>query len=314
MLSGATATWLGQDGHDYVGYLPLPGGNGVQDIHVVLADLPQILSIATVDVEGLGGGQWVSGGSPNSWLADVVRPPGSTTADLYIEPYQADGGRPYNIHLHYDDGSSDSLWVNGGPVDPNLRMPQAAAQLAWLGQDGHDLVGDGPAVGPDGIQDAHLALTGLEPGDPIDSATLTGPDGLAWAFGLNPQGDSNAELVRTSDGSTTADLYINPPINLAGKPLTLTIDYANNKTDAASVVAGTTDPTLRMPSPAPFAIAGVRSPPLGRAGRLITHRAGDVHARRVRHPLRAFDRRRRPERPVRPRLGLQGGGLVPLRR
>lgn len=280
LLSGntPTATWLGQDGRDFVGYSPNPGGNGVQDIHIGLSGLAEGRSIVSADVQGLGGGEWTSRGGPNSWLADVVRAPGSSGADLYIEPYQADQGRPYNIHLNYDDGTSDSLWVNGGPVDPNLRMAHAAVQVAWVGQDGRDLVGDGPAVGPDNVQDVHLAVSNLSAGVPVLAAKLTGPGGLAWEVGLNPGGNSNAELVRASDASTTADLYINPSVNLSGQTLTLTLTYPNNKTDTAAVVAGKNDPGLRMPPPAPVAIrtAGVSATWAGQdntspAGRGNTH-------------------------------------------
>ena len=55
----ATAAWIGQDGHDFAGGATPGAGNGVQDVHIALANLPANLSIATVDLIGDGGGEWV---------------------------------------------------------------------------------------------------------------------------------------------------------------------------------------------------------------------------------------------------------------
>ena len=249
-----TATWLGQDGHDLVGYSAQPGGNGVQDIHIAIAGLPAGRTITYADVGGLGGGDWQYNGSPSTWLADIVRAPGATTADLYIEPYQTDSGRPYEIKLTYDDGSTADFWVNGGPVDPNLRMPQTSLQASWLGQDGHDQAGAGPGVGPDGIQDVHLAIAGLSTTDAIAGIAVTGPNTETWQYGPDPQGAWDAELVPRAGDSSKADLYLAPPGDLNGQTLTLTVTYASGKTDSAAVVAGPTDPALAMPAPAPVAI------------------------------------------------------------
>ena len=256
LLAGSSpaATWIGQDGHDLVGYSSRPGGNGVQDIHIALTGLPADRTITAADVAGLGGGDWQYAGPPSSWLADIVRAPGATAADLYIEPYQQDSGRPYNISLTFDDGSTANFWVTGGPVDPNLRMPQAALQATWIGQDGHDLTGAGPGVGPDGIQDAHLTIAGLSTADAIAGLAVAGPGGEAWQYGPDPQAAWNAELAVHADDPSKADLYLAPPGNLNGQTLTLTVIYASGKTDAVTVVAGPTDPASAMPAPAPVAI------------------------------------------------------------
>jgi len=256
LLAGGdpAATWIGQDGHDLVGYSARPGGNGVQDIHIVLSALPAGRTVTDADVAGLGGGDWQFAGPPSSWLADIVRAPGSTAADLFIEPYQRDSGRPYELKLTYDDGSTADFWVTGGPVDPNLRMPSAALQAAWIGQDGHDLTGAGPGVGPDGLQDAHLAIGGLSTTDAVVAIAVAGPGGESWEYGPDPQAAWNAELAAHADDPSKADLYLAPPRDLNGQTLTLTVTYAGGKTDTATLIAGRTDPGLRLPAPAPVAI------------------------------------------------------------
>jgi hypothetical protein len=275
---GLSASWLGQDGHDLVGPSSVIGPSGVQDIHILLSGLPAGKQVAFADVQPLGGGDWEFNGPSGPWAADLVRSSGASTADLYIEPYQQETGRPFNINLRYDDGTTDTVWLNGGVADPNLRMPQAAVQASWIGQDGSDLVGIGPSVGPDGLQDLHLALSNLSPSVAIASATLSGPAGLDWQSGVNLAGDSNAELIRNSADPTRADLYFQSNQDLAGQALTLDLAYANGKTDTTTIVAGASDPNLRAapPAPPPTIVSGVTALWLGQDGLNLVG-PGDVH-------------------------------------
>src|SRR6478609_8144208 len=150
LLSAApsTANWIGQDSHDLVGPSSAPGPDDVQDMHIALAGLPTGLSIVQVDVEGAGGGRWTLDTSATSaWAAALVRTSGATTADLYIEPYQVETGRTFDITLTYSDQTQAGITCVGGAADPNLRMPAAALTAFWIGQDGRDLTGPGAAVG-----------------------------------------------------------------------------------------------------------------------------------------------------------------------
>ena len=254
LTGGPTGAWLGQDGHDFVGPSSTPGADGVQDIHVAISNLPAGETIASADVQGLGGGEWEYNGPYGPWAAAIVQQPGATTADLYFEPTQVETGRPFQITLKYADGTSSDFWIQGGTADPTLRMPQASLQAQWLGQDGHDLTGTTPAVGPDGFQDVHLALSGLSANIPINAATIDGPNGQSWSYGLNHEGDANAELVRNPTDQTKADLYFSPTTNLNGQTLNLTILYSTNQTDSTSIVAGADDPKSAMPASTPIAI------------------------------------------------------------
>ena len=274
-LLALSGTWLGQDGHDLVGYSSTPGGNGYQDIHIALSGIDPARTIVAADVEGLGGGQWLYNGPPSSWLADIVRAPGSTTADLYIEPYQQDSGRPYDVQLTYDDGTKVDVWVNGGPVDPNL--PVAALSASWLGSNGTDLVNPSPSVGPDGVADARIGLTGLSASSTIASVSVAGPNGLVWRSGLGSGGAWDMEVTPVAGDATRATLALAPPSNLAGQTLTVTVAYADGKSATATVVAGATNPSASLAAPAPFTLrsaSGVSGAWIGQDGQ---DAAGDVH-------------------------------------
>ncbi len=274
-LSG---TWLGQDGHDLVGLSYQPGPDGIQDIHMEVSGLKAGVAVASAEILPWGGGEWWYNGPSGSWAAAWVQPPGSTTADVYVDPYTVETGRSFFIIVNYDDGTSDGVTIAGGTADPNLWMPADAMALGWDGQDGHDLAGDGPDVGPDGIQDAHVTLGNLQAGSAIVSATLTSSSGQSWSFGTNPALRENAELVRTSSAATTADLFFDPIVDLAGQSLTLTVAYDSGKTSTATLLAGPTDPALAMPSPAPVPLSwgAISAGWVGQDGLDLTG-PGDVH-------------------------------------
>jgi hypothetical protein len=153
-----TGRWIGQDGHDLVGCFANPGKSDIQDLHFVLQGLPARARIVSAVVHGGGGGEWKFNGPPNSWLALIEKAPGATTADVYVEPYIVEKGRLFEFQLTYDDGSKGVCFVQGGKADPNLRTAAARMEVRWIGQDGSDRATTSPNVGPDGLQDVHLAL------------------------------------------------------------------------------------------------------------------------------------------------------------
>jgi hypothetical protein len=280
--SGPSATWLGQDGHDLVGGpSPSQPADGVQDIHIAITGLPAGRTVALAVVMGAGRDAWAyNAPSWNPWTAALLRAPGASTADLFINPIRVETGRVFQIQLVYDDQSTSVFYLNGGTADPGLRMPGDAVKAAWLGQDGQDWTGPGPGVGPDGFQDVHLALSHLAAGMPIDSVTVTAPSGTAWQSGLNPDLDGNAQLIRNAGDPTRADLYFSPVGNLAGQTLTVRVVYDDGQVDldSTTVVAGPTDPSLRMPRPAPVALTwgGFAASWVGQDGQNLEG-PGDVH-------------------------------------
>ena len=128
--SSPSGRWIGQDGNDRVGPNSSGVPDGIQDIHIVLNGLNANRAITFVDVQGLGGGDWQYGGPYGPWRASLVRAPGSTSADLYLQPYQAETGRAFFVTIQYDDASRISFWLTGGKADPTLKDPKVGSPAA----------------------------------------------------------------------------------------------------------------------------------------------------------------------------------------
>ena len=207
---------MGQDGNDLVGGKPGPSKNDYQDVHLQVRGIPPNRRVVETIVKGLGGGEWGSGKTDN-FAALLVRKGNAIQADVYIEPYQRETGREFEVHLKYDDGAEAVAIFPGGKADPSLRLAGVGIEVKWLGQDGQDRAGPSPNVGPDGLEDAHLAIGKLPPKTEVKSVEVTGPGGLAWHSGQNPGGHPGAEFVRNPGDRTRADLYCAPGVDLAGK-------------------------------------------------------------------------------------------------
>ena len=250
------ASWIGQDGHDLAGGLAPHTGNGVQDIHIAISGLPPNNPIASLDVRGYGGGDWpVNLGPYNVYNGALVQPAGSTSADLYLDPYMDEAGRSFDLTITYEDRASVLVSFNGKTADANLRMPADAVSVSWLGQDGQDLTGPTPAVGPDGVQDAHIVLNHLFPGTAVRSVRISASSGVAWESGLNPDLKNNAELIRRGPDPSTADEYFSPDRDLNGQTLRIDVTYEDGKLDHTTFVAGSTSTSLAMPAPVGIALS-----------------------------------------------------------
>ena len=263
-LLSFTATWVGQNGSDFVGSVAR-SPNDYQDVVIHLSGLKT--TVSEIYVQRYSGGAWdyKPSSSTNAFFQASRSYP--KQGDLYLEPYFND---PINywyelIRVSYVDGSTEDYTTlhSGTPVDPNLRDPGRELSAQWLGQDGNDWTGNGPSVGPDGIPDFHLKVSNISAGATVSSLVLTANPGtssaLSWQFGTNPQGYSNAEFlnrVSSGHGTDTADYFANPSPSLNnGAPLSLLITYSDQnrsgKTDTVPTSAGlmvaNIDPTLTMP-------------------------------------------------------------------
>ena len=259
LLAGPQAVWVGQDGHDLVGPYPALSPDGIQDVHIRLTNLPTERTIASLDLRGLGGGQWVDNSSIGPWRAAVERTANSADASVFIEPDRNETGRPFNLVLTFDDGSAADIWFSGGLADPNLRSEAGSLSAEWLGQTGEDRTGPTAAVGPDGWQDALIQLIGLSPNLAITAVRITGPLGKEWVSGRNPQGRANAELIRDAADPSARTIYFSPDRDLNGETLTVDVEYATNQVDEGTVGAGDRMPNLRSLYPTPFQPSSVAS-------------------------------------------------------
>ena len=246
--------WLGQDGHDYCQTSSAPGPNDIQDLHLRLENLPADREIQSLVVRRDGGGEWIVNGKSRSWRGHIIRPPGATMADLYLEPSHREERFRLEGELRFSSGEVARFSVNCGPSDPNLFMPNAQLQATWGGQHGADWTGPGPAVGPDGFEDARLDLAGLSTRLEVAAVTIELPEGPAWEYGLNPKRLRNAELIRQPQDPSRGSLFFSPERDLNGAPLRVRITYKIERTCAITVIAGPTDPVRARPRPPEFRV------------------------------------------------------------
>ena len=259
------ARWVGQDGKDFVGAEPGPAPNGYQDVHVALAGLPAGRKLAKVELKGHGHGAWNNEVS-NKAAVHVAKGARPGTFDLYLEPYQKETGREFELKWQLDDGQAGGLYFPGGKADPSLRVGGAGIEAKWVALGANagasvDRTNPGTGVGPDGLPDAQIALGKLPPGSEVRevAVTLPGAKEPTWRSGSNPQGALGAEFARRADDPTRGDLFFSPTPELAGKKdLQLAVTYADGRGDFLPVAVGKL-PNAR-PAPAPAVVNLAESP------------------------------------------------------
>ena len=273
--------WIGQDGHDYCcGHNRLEPSD-VQDVHVVLGGLDpdrdvEFIDVTTDDQKD----QWQYNAQSFAWKAELKRTKGSRTADLFLEPGRIEAARNYHILIRYQGGATQEAEVRGRKVNHSLRMPGAAVQAKWVGQDRQDRVGPGPSVGPDGLQDARIRLAGVSTKVPIKAMRVSGPSGAKWESGTNPELLPNAEYWPDPKKPGEGDLFFQPDRDLKGQKLKVLVLYTNDTLDSTTLVAGRTEARLKMPESALPKITelSVTAQWLGQDGQDATG-PGDVHVR-----------------------------------
>ena len=177
-LLAFTPTWIGQVGSDFVGTVAR-SPNDYQDIRIHLSGLSN--TVAQIRVQRFTGGAWsyTPGSSTNAFFQ--AAPDDPTRGDLYLEPYFDDPDNFWYelIRVTYVDGSYEDYTQlhSTTSVDANLRVPGRELSAEWLGQDGNDWTGDGPSVGPDGIQDFHLKVANISAGGTVGSLRLVANPG-----------------------------------------------------------------------------------------------------------------------------------------
>ncbi|QEH36819.1 hypothetical protein OJF2_54040 [Aquisphaera giovannonii] len=273
--------WIGQDGHDYVAPNNRREPSGVQDVHLVLEGLDPAREVTHVDVKAESPWNEWEYDRPNfSWKLELKRARGARSADLFLEPGDTEAARTYHFLVEDDAGNKWEFDVRGRKVDRGLRMPGLAMQAKWLGQDRHDRVASGPSVGPDGIQDARIRLSGISAKIAVKSIRIEGQGGTKWQSGTNPDLLPNAEFWADPKTTGAGDLHFQPTRDVKGQKLKVVVRYDNDTEDSATVLAGRLDPKLRMPeTPLPrLTTAAAKAEWLGQDGQ-GPGGPGDVHVR-----------------------------------
>ena len=139
------------------------------------------------------------------------------------------------------------------PLDQVDRIELGAASavlLVWVGQDNHDGVQAGSTAGGTGIQDMHVQCRGIPAARQIVQVVVSGVfAGGAQVWMLDPGNTPfwRLENVRTA-GSSTADLYLEPPAaDCFEQPLDVMLTYDDKTTVKSRFVATThTDASLKV--------------------------------------------------------------------
>ena len=114
----------------------------------------------------------------------------------------------------------------------------------WLGQDGHDFVGDPNSIAPNGIQDVHIALSGLPPGKEITFASITGLGYDAWEY--NRPKNQFAAVIQRKPRGTTADVYIEATHDEKGRQFCVKLTFDDQSVVEVYLPGGRADTNLRM--------------------------------------------------------------------
>ena len=247
-LGRVIVRWLGQDGQDFVGPNNRLEPSDVQDIHLQLTGLDPAREIDFVDVTGQGGDQWHFNQQSFAWKAALKRTRGARLADLFIEPARVESGRTFQIVVRYQDGRTQEASFRGGVASPRVRMPEAKLAARWVGQDGSDWASTGPSVGPDGLQDVRLQVSGISAKVAVRTLLIEDNAGTRWEFGVNPQAHHNAELVLDTKKPSEGNLYFQPTQDMEGRKLKLSIQYVNETVDSCVLSAAGCRPDLATPS------------------------------------------------------------------
>lgn len=144
----------------------------------------------------------------------------TNAAPIPAETYNNEPYYPFNL---------DNLDIAAAPSGTD------GMQAIAIGQDNYDLLGPGTgAAQPDGIQDLHLVLTGLNPGETITSLQVIGTaPGEDWLY---PATQSSAQLViERSAGSTAASLFLAPSVSHLDDTFTIKVSLGQGSTITVSV-------------------------------------------------------------------------------
>jgi hypothetical protein len=186
-FSPVTATLLGQTGEDIAG-TTAESPDGIQDVHIRLSGVQS--AITSVRITDDGSGVWETPYS--GWWIVAIRPQtNASLVDLYFDFWQSTS--TYTLNMAFANGTTQTIQISdAASTPPPPFFSTIAATL--LGQTGEDIAGT-TAESPDGIQDVHIRLSGVQ--SAITSVRITdGGDGVWetpysgwWIVAIRPHTD-----------------------------------------------------------------------------------------------------------------------------
>ena len=240
LSSSFQATWVGQAGVDDVGPWNDLRPSGIQDVEIDLSGLAQNRTITHAIVQGYGGDRWDFQGPAGSWLAEIQRSPGSSSAKLFFEPARQETGREFSVTLTWDDGTTEGVSFPGGTADPNLHMPGQGVAATWIGSTaGVDLTQPSAAIGPDGMTDLQIGLSQLSTRKTIKAIDLVdGSNNWVASYGLNPSRVGSLEFSRNPINPDMGTLTFSVPNRAMTGPMTVQVSYTDGSKETTSCPIG----------------------------------------------------------------------------
>jgi hypothetical protein len=120
----------------------------------------------------------------------------------------------------------------------------------WHGQDRHDYTGNTSAVGPNGVQDIHIALGGLPPRHEIALAVITGHGADEWKYRDPKQLPAFTAVILRKPNAATADVFFEPNRVETGREFCVKLTFDEGTAVEVYLKGGKADPNLRMPEAA----------------------------------------------------------------
>ena len=176
--------------------------DGIQDVHIRLSGVQGTITGVTITGGDLGG-RWETPFNGANWVVAIRPQTNPSLVDLYFDFYRPNSF--YNLNLTFADGSSQTIQTSSGTPTPPPTPPLLSSTVtaALLGQTGEDIVGTTSQI-PDGIQDVHIRLSGVQ--GTITGVTITGGDlGGRWETPFN--GANWVVAIRPQTNPSLVDLY-----------------------------------------------------------------------------------------------------------
>ena len=243
-LLTATVTCIGQDGHDLVGPDASQGPDGIQDLHMQLANLSG--AVSSISIQAPGGFEWATEPDPTgAALAEYFASSTPDQGDLYINPQvksdlppaggtlplggstgslvQLSNGTSLTVTIDYQGQSTADVvtvpvsgMVSATNPMPATPIPSNVSSLFRVTDDGQD--GTGPSYDRGFV---HLVVTATG-GVTFSSATfgqiiwgLNDSSSYEWDSTASTVGHNHIDATLRNGSSTVADLYYPPEGNEA---------------------------------------------------------------------------------------------------
>jgi hypothetical protein len=192
--SPVTATLLGQTGEDIAG-TTAESPDGIQDVHIRLSGVQS--AITSVRITDDGSGVWET--PYNGWWIVAIRPQtNASLVDLYFDFWQP--AFTYTLNMAFANGTTQTIQISDAASTP---PPPVSSTIAatLLGQTGEDIAGT-TAESPDGIQDVHIRLSGVQ--SAITRVRITDGGNGVWE---TPYNDWWIVAIRPHTDPSLVDLY-----------------------------------------------------------------------------------------------------------